>query len=242
MKTRFLILLVSVCLLSTIGAAQAVVVTGKKITYQRPRPITDEKKTFWVNYPQVKAATPALSKKIESAISYEKVMALDVEDEINDVQWLEEANFDVGYNRNGVLTVTLSMYGVAAYPSSQAKTVVVDTRTGMRVKPADVFTNLKGLAAMVKKAQRREIARAIADLKTRGEDSEPKPESLFTTSNFTVADLEAFSVNGKGITFDYDYGFPHVILALQPDGKFFFTWAQLKPYIRRGGLLERFVR
>ena len=87
--------------------AQTVTITGKKIVYKRLKPFSPEKKTFWINHPRVKAATPALSKKIQSAISFEKVIPLDVNEEINEVQWLEEADFKVDYNKNDILTVTL---------------------------------------------------------------------------------------------------------------------------------------
>src|SRR5207248_784389 len=88
-------------------AAQSVVITGKKVTYKRRKPIMDFKKTFTINYPKVKAATPALSKKIEASISYGSVLHLDLKEELSDTQWLEEADYKVGYNKNGVLGISL---------------------------------------------------------------------------------------------------------------------------------------
>lgn len=64
----------------------------------------------------------------------------------------------------------------------------------------------------------------------------------FGRATFTAQELENFSVGDKGITFKYDYEFPHVALALQPDGAYFYSWAELKPFIKRGGLIERFIR
>ncbi|MEP6847432.1 MAG: hypothetical protein ABI999_01160 [Acidobacteriota bacterium] len=49
-------------------------------------------------------------------------------------------------------------------------------------------------------------------------------------------------MSDTGITILYDYQFPHVALAVQPDGRYFFTWQQLKPFIKQGGLLHQFVR
>jgi hypothetical protein len=40
----------------------------------------------------------------------------------------------------------------------------------------------------------------------------------------------------------YDYGFPHVIEALEPSNEIFLPYSQLKPFIRTDGLLARFVR
>ena len=240
MKLKSLFSLFFIIIFSTLAFSQSVVITPKKVTYKRPKPISEYKKLFTVTYPKVKAATPALSKKIETAISYEKNNNLDIKDEINDTQWLEDASYTVNYNKHNVLDITLTSEGSGAYPSTFNKTVVVDLKTGNRVKPIDVFTNLSGLAAMCKKAQQAEIKKAIIDIKKENPDEE-NPADLFKESNFTVKNLDEFSVNDKGVTFIYDYGFPHVIQALQPDGQYFFTWAQLKPFIKRGGLLEQFV-
>ena len=82
MKTKLLFTFLAIAVCCTFGFAQSVVITSKKVTYKRPKPIMDFKKAFTVNYPKVKAATPALSKKIESSISYSSVLHLDVKDEL----------------------------------------------------------------------------------------------------------------------------------------------------------------
>lgn len=240
LKLAFVIALLAACCVAAIG--QTVTVTGKKVTYRRPRPIMKEKRTFWINHPKVKAATPALSRKIEREIGFEKVIPLDVKEEINEVQWLEEADFKVDYNKNGILVVTLSIYGTSAYPSSSTKTIVVDTRTGKRAMPADVFINLDGLAAMADAAQKKEIAAAIVEIKKDPDIGDTDPQDLFVDKTFGTDDIDEFSVDDKGVTLIYDYGFPHVIQALQPEGKYFFTWAQVRPYIKPGGLLTRIAR
>ena len=79
------------------------------------------KKTFTVTRPLVKASTPALSKKIEAAISYEKVSDLNVKEELTEIQWLEEADFNVNYNKNGILDITHFITGTGAYPSTYDK-------------------------------------------------------------------------------------------------------------------------
>ena len=70
-KTLFLCLLF-ISLFSIPAFSQSVVITPKKVTYKRPKPESEYKKTFEITYPKVKAATPALSKKIEDTISYQK--------------------------------------------------------------------------------------------------------------------------------------------------------------------------
>jgi hypothetical protein len=224
------------------AAAQSVVITGKKTTYTRRQPTDEYKKTFTINYPKVKAATPALSRKIENAISYRSILGLNLQDELTGNQWLSEADYEVIFNNKGVLCMDLTMDGSAAYPDGVTKTVVVDLRTGTVVKTSDVFTNLQGLAAMVRKAQKKEIEESIAEIKKNPEFKDEDPADMFKEADFRRKDLEGYSVNDKGVTFKYDYGFPHVIEALQPEGRFFFTWDQLRPFLVPGGLLARLAR
>lgn len=242
MKLKLLLMIVLTAIAVTYAHAQSVTITGKKVTYTRKKLISEYKKTFTINYPKVKAATPALSKKIEAALDYQKVLGLNLKEEMSDFQWLEEADFEVGYNNKGILSITLSMDGTAAYPTSTSKTLVIDLKTGKRLMAADVFTNIAGLTAKVKKAQKKEIADAVAEIKKDPENEEPNPEELFRDAKFEAKNLEGFAVDDKGVTFNYDYGFPHVILALQPDGRFFFSWIQLKPFIRHDGAFARLAR
>jgi hypothetical protein len=220
-------------------AAQTVVITPKKTVYRRPKPQIDFKKTFTVRRPIAKAATLALSRKITAAISPEKVLELNIREELGEYQWLEEADYKVLFNQSGVLCVELWMTGTAAYPDSVTKHVVIDVSTGSALRPANVLKDLPSLAKLIRKAQLAEIAAAKKEMKS---DPDANPDELFSETNFTVADFNEFSVDTKGVTFYYDYGFPHVLEALQPDGEFHFSWVQLRPFIRTDGLLARFVR
>jgi hypothetical protein len=224
------------------AAAQSVLITPKKVTYTRPKPMSEYKKTFTITYPKIKASRPALSKKIEATLSYSKNLGLNINEELREIQWLEEADFEVSYNAKGILTITLSMNGTAAYPDGTSKTLVVDLQTGNRVRPIDVFTNLNGLAAMIKRAQKAEVSKALKEIKEDPENKDVDPAQLFEGTNFTAKHLDEFEVNDKGVTFIYDYGFVHAVQALQPEGRFAFTWDQLRPYIKRSGLLARFTR
>lgn len=242
MKIKVFCALLFVLAFSFTTIAQSVTITPKKIIYKRPKPIADFKKTFTVIYPKVKAATPALSRRIERTISYETVSNLNIEEERGEIQWLEEADYEVSYNKNGILTITLRVTGTGAYPSVFSKTVVVDLETGNRVAPPDVFTNLERLAARAKAKQKAEVEKSLKEIKSDPANKDYDDFNFFENTNFTVENLEEFAVGDKGVTFIYDYGFPHVIFALQPAGRYFFSWAQLKPFIKRGGLLAKFVR
>jgi len=241
MKRKFLLALFFVCAFSFAAFAQSVVVTPKKITYRRPKPFSGYKKSFVIVRPKIKGVSLTLAKKIETTISYEKVFDFRVQDEISDIQWLEEASYAVNYNKNGILGVTISVMGSGAYPSEANHPIIANLKTGGRVLAKDVFVKLSELAAKGKKTQEAEIKRAIIEIKKENSEEE-NPASLFENTDFTVENLDKFSISDKGITFWYDYGFPHVIMALQPEGRYFFSWTELKPFIKPDGLLAQFNR
>ncbi len=241
MKRKFLLAVICVCAFSFAAFAQSVVITPKKITYKRPKPLSEYKKSFVIIRPKVKGVSLAMAKKIETTISYEKNFDFNVKDEISEIQWLEEASYAVDYNKNGILSVTLSVMGSGAYPSEASHPIIVNLEIGGRVLAKDVFVKLSELAAKGKKTQEAEIKRAIVKIKKENPE-EKNPASLFENTDFTVKNLDKFSVSNQGITFWYDYGFPHIIMALQPEGRYFFRWAELKPFIKPDGLLAQFNR
>lgn len=223
-------------------AAQSVVVTKRKVTYKRTKPIAAHKKSFVVNYPKVKAATPAISAKIEQQLSYFKLFEFTLKEEISDVQWLEEADFEVLHNANGILSVALTVNGSGAYPDGSTRHVVLDSQKGTKLTPAMLFTDLNGLVSLSDKELQAEIASAIKEIKADKDNSEIDPNDFFEGKQFEIESLNEFWVHKDGVVFQFDYGFPHAIEALQPPGEIQFTWTELKPFIKPGSLLATFIR
>lgn len=241
MKTKLLPSILITLLLCLAADAQ-VKITAKKVTYKRPRPQQDFKRTFTITRPVIKAAAPAVSRKIESALSYERVFKFSIKDELGSIQWLEDASYDVDYNADNILSVGLTIEGSGAYPSSSTEYVVVDTRTGVVQTPAMVFVDLPGLAAMLRRDQKKEVEKSIVEIRKDPDFRDPDPSTLFNDTKFSVENLKRFSIDEQGVVFHYDYGFPHVIQAIQPTGEFFYSWSDLKKYIKRGGLLGPLAR
>jgi hypothetical protein len=221
--------------------SQQVAVTGRKQIYTRPKPITGFKKTFSIRRPIAKAATPALSRKITAEIDPVKVLDIRLQEELNESQWLSESDFEVVFNDSGMLTVMLWMEGSAAYSDGVTKYAVVDVEKGKRVTPADVFADFDGLIALVKKKQDAEVAEAIKTIKANPDFADGDPKQLFEYTDFKAEDLNNFAADMAGVAFFYDYGFPNVLKALEPEGELRLSWAEIKPFIRKDGLLARFV-
>lgn len=231
-----------VLIFSAFSFAQSAKITGRKVTYTRPHASEDFRKTFTVNYPKISGISPSISRKIEKTISYEAVLGLNIKEELTELQWLDEADFQVNYNKNGLLSIYLFASGVGAYSSGYGKNIVIDLKTGAKLTAKDVFTNLGGLAAKVREKQEKEIADSLEEIKSNSDYEEENFDQLVDSANFTVKDLEGFSLGENGVTFHYDYGFPHVMKALEPEGNYFLSWQEIKPFVRRDGLLAAFVR
>lgn len=222
---------------------QAVTITSKTQTYTRTKPRIPEKKTFTVRRPVVKAATPAVSRKISAAIDPVAVLGIDIKDELSESQWLYEADFEEVFNDKGILTLMVWMEGSGAYVSGVTKYVVVDIQRGERLKPSDVFADIPGLVAAAKEKLKQRIEESIKEIKKDPDwDEEEDPRHLFEDNDLTASDLANFSVDMAGFAFHYEFGFPHVIKALEPDGEFRFSWDEIKPFIKPGSLLAKLVR
>jgi hypothetical protein len=235
---------------AAVSFAQIVTITPKKTVYTRKGKVSfKEKRTFIVTYPIVSGSIPVTTKKkLENTISYWRVFETTLRENLSEYDWLSELSYEVNYNKNGILDIALMQEGVGAYPSGRTVHLVIDLKTGEQIKFKDAFKtdSLGKLAAMVNarlEVEKKDVIRRIdkGEYGEPGDDMSPLKEQVSGLS-FTMETFDEFSINDKGVTIIYDAGFPHVIKAAQPDGHYFFTWAELKPFIKPAGLLGRFIR
>jgi hypothetical protein len=206
-----------------------------------------ERRRATINYPSVSGiADRAVLSKVRALLDIKNVFETTLAEYREDA-WLTESDYKVNYNKRDIFDITFWQEGVAAYPDTNTKHFAVSLRTGEVIKAADAFEagSLQRLAAMANEKLRAEIAARVAELdrdkETGAEEKESFKEDLRTLT-FGVENLDEFEVGERGVTFLYDAGFPHVIQALQPDGRYFFSYEQLAPYIKRGGPLGVFVK
>jgi len=93
---------------------------------------------------------------------------------------------------------------LGSLPGRGFQNLVVNTRTGNRVKAADVFTNLAGLTALVRKAQKKEITDSIEASGKTQVTAMSTPKDLFKDSNLPPEVSRAFPSTRNGVTFHYD--------------------------------------
>lgn len=245
LKTLLLTALFS--LFSSSVFAQSVTVTAKKEVYKRTgADVPDFKQEFEVNYPLFSGnLSSEVLEKLRAGTDYWKVFDMSLEENLVDDHWLSNCDYEVKYNRHNILDIWLSCDGVAAYPDGSTKYLVFDLGTGNRVDYSDIFDSLKftQLTALIRSVMK------IREAKLRGEERsllkeyrEQSPEFYPGPDKIELTDLAGFTISDRGVTFIYDYNYAHVAQALEPDGSFFLSYSRLKPFIRREGLLGRFVR
>lgn len=236
------ILLAMVCF--SFAAVAQVDITAKKVTYKRTGAnVPDFKKTFEVTYPVISGVgDEKIKQRIKRTIDYWKAFETTLEENLDDYHWLTRLDFKVNYNRNGVLDIMLIMEGAGAYPDGFTKNLVVNIHTGNRIMIPDAFSDVGALLLLVDKAQKKEIDEAVADLKKERPDDAATLHEMVSRSEYAIKRLDEYSVSDKGVTFIFDYGFPHAIAALEPVGRYFFSWERIGEFLSRNGPLKVFAK
>ena len=225
-------------------------VQRRKIVVVRPAKLQKafpHKKRATITYPVISGLSdPVTLRRVRSLFDFKNIFDYSLKEYREDT-WLDEFDYEVNYNQNSLLDITFRQSGSAAYPDDQQKHFLVDLTNGRVVKASDAFEphKLPSLAVLVDGRLQDELRQDAKDLAS-SKDSDPQElESIkqaYENLKFEVTNLDDFSVGPAGVTFLYDAGFPHVIRALEPAGRYFFNWAEIKPYIKPNGPLAQFVR
>ncbi len=241
MKTKLLLTAICVAICAFSGIAQEIRITPKKITYERKgADLPEYKKTVEARYPRVSGITdPAIKATLDGTISYWKNFGITLKESLDDT-WLSSLDYRTIYSKNGILSIELIMEGSGAYPSTAYKRLVVDLKTGNRIFLPQVFTNFEDLLVEIDRRQVLAVLHKKSELKEDGEDPTVL-DDLIKTYRYSPSKIEEFSVDEAGVIFYFDYGFPHAVKALEPNSKYLFSWADLNAFIKRDGLLKKFI-
>jgi hypothetical protein len=226
---------------AVVGRRRVVIMRTGQLARQFP-----ERRRAVVNLPVVSGLPPQVLRNVRATLDLKNVFDTSLAEYRQDA-WLEELDFKVNYNKRYILDISFWQSGTGAYPDTHHAHFAVSLRTGKALKAQDVFESgaLYALAGMANEKLRDAIAEQIKVVEQDKEldaDGRSGIKEQLSGLSFNVEHLDNFEVGEAGLTFLYDAGFPHVIQALEPDGRFFFTYAQLAPYVRRDGPLGIFLK
>jgi len=224
------------------------IIQRRRIVLVRSAELTENasyKKRATVVYPIVSGLSAPVLRRVRAIFDFKNIFDYSLKEYREDT-WLDEFGYKVNYNGNHLLDITFSQSGSAAYPDDQTKHFLINLRNGGVIKASDVFltAKLETLSVMVDRKLKDELQEILKSLR----DSKSDPEDVQTASEaqepleFKAENLNEFSVGKKGVTFLYDAGYPHVIRALEPEGRYFFSYSELKPFIKRDGPLGQFIQ
>ena len=229
------------------GTDRAVVRPRTVVIIRRGALIKDfpNKKRATVTYPIISGLKNAqVLGRVQAILQVKNVFDSSIA-EYRDDNWLEEFTYKVNYNKNNILDITFTQDGSGAYPDTQTRHFAINLKNGSVIKASDVFiaSSLPTLRTMLDGKLQSELKEILESLK----DSKSDPEDIRIASEaqepqgYTIENLDDFEVGAKGITFLYDAGYPHVIQAFEPNGRYSFSYSELKSFIKRDGPLGQFI-
>lgn len=249
---RYLTLALSLLLLSlvcshrvsalSISPQESVVVVKKTVVLIRTGRVARDqphKKKATVSYPIIKSGVsdPVVLSRVRSLLNVKNIFDSSLEEYRQDT-WLSDFDYTVNYNKNFILDITFKQEGSGAYPDSQDKHLAINLKTGRLITVADVFepgmlVSLAGVVNRRLQAEMKETVDQVNQDKSIDAEEKARVPELYEDLKFEVKDLNDFMIDGSGITFLYEAGFPHVVQAYEPNGHYKFSYAELAPYLKR---------
>jgi hypothetical protein len=149
-------------------------------------------------------------------------------------------DYRVTHNRNHILAITFSWN---AYFAGHEKALAFDLRDGSLIKPQDLFLDDKipDLVKLIDQKLQAELQQMIRDYEG-SRDIQYVWKAENAPLKITPDDLAEFAINDKGITFFYDPHFGHRAAWAEPEGRYFFTYGELKSFLKPDTVVSQFVK
>lgn len=159
------------------------------------------------------------------------------------------AHYEVLYNDQYLLSVAFTADYMGAYPSSSTRHATFDLRTGQQLEVRDMVADTAALRQRWQESINRRVANHLSTLPKEYPEVDADmlgelQRRLYWNDTTRTVQLEAgdprlydFALTPFGIVLYYDFGFPHVIEALQPDTEYLFPYAELKAWLKPKGPL-----
>ena len=210
---------------------------AKAETWRRPDTSIKPDPEIPVSLPVVWVADPAANAAIAALLTPEALLG-DPRAQIEADGWVDGVAFEVGFQKAGLLSLSVAEEGSAAYPDGVVIERVIDLQTGARIG-ADAWDPAQQ-AALISRLDRTlqaSIATTKAEAVSFGEDA-PDP-GIYEGHAVKVETLADFGLRPEGVLFHYHFGFPHAILAAEPDGDLLLPWSEVGAYAKADCALRR---
>ena len=239
-KTDSVMLINKISWLRSDTRQSSAMIQPKMLTFTRGTRGQEESgyKQAMVAYPVItNGPNPAVLKQVQNSIALKQVLGESIEEIEADFKrggWLSQLSYTVDYNKNSIVQFTYTRMGSSAYPSTFRNYVAVDLQTGQIITAADLFSQggLPKVVDLLNQVMQKRVQKTIAEKKS----EYPDMTSRLAGKKFNPKELNDFIIGENGITFVYDFGFPHVAKVLEPNSQFFLSYAQLRPYFKAVGL------
>ncbi|HKO62651.1 MAG TPA: hypothetical protein VJV03_15910 [Pyrinomonadaceae bacterium] len=225
----------------------SVIVRPRKIVITRSPAVTKhapERKSAVIVLPMVSGLSdPEVLARVRAALDIKNAFQLTLQEYREDT-WLSDFGYEVNYNADYLLDITFTQNGIGAYPDTHQRHLLLNLRNGTRVRAAEAFepTKLDALIELVNSELKRELQKLKSEHMAglQDEDERQTLTDAYGHLEFDRLTIDEFEVGKTGVTFLFDAGFPHVMKALEPQGRYFFSYKTLNDYIRRDGPLAKF--
>jgi len=186
--------------------------------------------------PVVTGLRPPVLKRVQEALKMKHVLGSHLYDAFYKKQGMFGYEYRVTYNRNYILSISFTYN---AYFAEHSKQLTFDLRDGRLLKPDDLFVEerMQDFAKLVDQKLREEIEEIVRD-----NDLNRKWLEAQGPLKVTAEDLDEFGVNDKGITVFYKAGFHHTAKSVEPEGRYFFKYSELKGYLKPGSVVSQFIK
>lgn len=195
------------------------------------------------------AATDHCPVSAEAAANIAHALSLQVLEDMTDeearnwkpsddmTQGLTSQQFDTVYNDHCLLCIKRTADYMGAYPTTAITYHNFDKRTGKEITAKDVFTKAKMNELLTE--CNNDIALTIENARkdVLPADREDYYNAMQTRPQFTMESLDKFMIADDGVTFNYDFEFPHARLDLEPTGDISFSIQDIRPFLKPDGPL-----
>lgn len=165
------------------------------------------------------------------ALSWEAVTGESLEETIEVFSRMQRghtgSDFTVNHNAGGILDITARVEFLGAYPSTGYRHFCFDVSTGRTVRFSELLRpgGSEALAGVLDSMLQVNIAAEAAySLLDPG---------MYEGHSFGVENLERFSITEEGVWFHYEFGFPHAVMAAEPDGELFIPAGRVVPLLSK---------